>query len=240
MHAIWVIAKRELQSFFDSLIAYIMLILFLGFSGFFTWLFGSDIFLVGQASLQSFFGVAYWTLFFFIPALTMRLLAEEKKTGTIELLLTKAVTDRQVVIGKFLSTLLLVAIALVFTLPYVVTIANIGNMDLGQVLCGYLALLLMSAAYTSIGLYASSITNNQIVAFLSALFIALFFHLLFDVMAGNLSGLLGQVLSTLSLSSHFDSISRGVLDTRDLIFFLSLIFLGLFLSELSLTKRHTE
>lgn len=240
MHAVWIIAKRELQSFFDSLIAYIMLILFLGFSGFFTWLFGSDIFLVGQASLQSFFGVSYWTLFFFIPALTMRLLAEEKKTGTIELLLTKAVTDRQVVVGKFLSTLMLVAIALLFTLPYVITIANIGNMDLGQVLCGYLALQLMSAAYSSIGLYASSITSNQIVAFLSALFIALFFHLLFDVLAGNFSGLLGQVLSTLSLSSHFDSISRGVLDTRDLIFFASLIFLGLFLSELSLTKRHTE
>lgn len=240
MHAIWVITKRELQSFFDSLIAYIILILFLGFSGFFTWLFGSDIFLVGQASLQSFFGVSYWTLFFFIPALTMRLLAEEKKTGTIELLLTKAVTDREVVVGKFLSTLLLVTIALGFTLPYVITVYNIGNMDLGQVLCGYLGLILMSGAYVSIGLYASSITSNQIVAFLLALLIGLFFHLIFDVLAANFSGALGQIFDTLSLSNHFESISRGVLDTRDLIYFGSLIFIGLFLSELSLTKRNID
>ena len=240
MHAIWVIAKRELQSFFDSLIAYIILILFLGFSGFFTWLYGSDIFLVGQASLQSFFSVSYWTLFFFIPALTMRLLAEEKKSGTIELLLTKAVTDREVVIGKFLSALLLVSIALAFTIPYVITINSIGNMDLGQVLCGYLGLLLMSAAYISIGLYASSITSNQIVAFLLTLLIGMFFHLIFDVLAGNFSGVIGQVINTLSLSNHFDSISRGVLDSRDLIYFGSLILMGLLLSELSLTKRNTD
>ena len=136
MNAIWTIAKRELNSFFDSLIAYIMLVLFLGFSGFFTWLLGSDIFLVGQASLESFFNVAFWTLFFFIPALTMRLLAEEKKTGTIELLLTKAITDRELVIGKFLATILLVLIGLLFTLPYVITIANIGNIDAGQIFCG--------------------------------------------------------------------------------------------------------
>lgn len=240
MHTIWVITKRELQSFFDSLIAYIMLVLFLGFSGFFTWLYGSDIFLVGQASLEGFFGIAFWTLFFFIPALTMRLLAEEKKTGTIEMLLTKAVTDREVVIGKFLSTFLLISIALAFTLPYAITVYNIGNLDVGQVVCGYVGLLLMSGAYISIGLYASSVTNNQIVAFLSALFIGLFFHLIFDVLSGNFTGLAGQVLSTLSLSNHFESISRGVMDTRDLIYFFSIILLGLFLSELSLTKRNLD
>ncbi|MFZ5973560.1 MAG: ABC transporter permease subunit [Bacteroidota bacterium] len=238
MHAIWVIAKRELESFFDSLIAYILLILFLGFSGFFTWLYGSDVFFVGQASLQSFFSIAFWTLFFFIPALTMRLLAEEKKTGTIELLLTKAVTDREVVVGKFLSTLLLVAIALAFTLPYVITLANIGNIDLGEIISGYLGLLLMSAAYISIGLYASSITGNQIVAFLMSLFIGLFFHLLFEVLAGSTTGFISQLFNTLSLSSHFESISRGVIDTRDLVYFLSIVFVGLFLSELSLTKRN--
>ena len=240
MHTIWVITKRELQSFFDSLIAYIMLVLFLGFSGFFTWLYGSDIFLVGQASLEGFFGIAFWTLFFFIPALTMRLLAEEKKTGTIEMLLTKAVTDREVVIGKFLSTFLLISIALAFTLPYAITIYNIGNLDVGQVICGYVGLLLMSGAYISIGLYVSSVTNNQIVAFLSALFIGLFFHLIFDVLSGNFTGLVGQVLSTLSLSNHFESISRGVMDTRDIIYFFSIILLGLFLSELSLTKRNLD
>jgi ABC-2 type transport system permease protein len=238
MSAIWVIAKRELQSFFDSLIAYIMLILFLGFSGFFTWLFGSDVFFVGQASLESFFNIAFWSLFFFIPALTMRLLAEENKTGTIELLLTKAVTDREVVIGKFLSTLLLVGIALAFTMPYAITVANIGNLDYGQVVCGYLGLLLMSAAYISIGLYASSLTHNQIVAFLLALFIGLFFHIIFGVLANNFTGFVAQLLNTLSLSNHFESIIRGVVDTRDLIYFGSIILIGLILSELSLTKRN--
>lgn len=237
MHASWIIAKRELGSFFDSLIAYIMLVLFLGFSGFFTWILGSDIFLVGQASLESFFNVSFWTLFFFIPALTMRLLAEERKTGTLELLLTKAVSDRAVVVGKFLSTLLLVIIALAFTLPYVMTIAYIGDMDAGQVLCGYLGLVLMSAMYTSIGLYASSITGNQIVAFLTALFTGLFFHIIFGVMAQQFTGWLGQVFDTLSLTNHFESISRGVLDTRDLIYFLSITLIGLLLTELSLTKR---
>jgi ABC-2 type transport system permease protein len=239
MHASWIIAKRELESFFDSLIAYIMLVLFLGFSGFFTWLLGADIFLVGQANLESFFNVAYWTLFFFIPAITMRLLAEEKKTGTLELLLTKAVSDRQVVLGKFLSAFLLVLIALVFTLPYMITIASIGDIDAGQVACGYLGLVLMSAMYISIGLYTSSITSNQVVAFLAALFIGLFFHILFGIMAQQFSGSLGEILQGLSLTNHLESISRGVLDTRDLIYFLSITFIGILLAEFSLVKRNT-
>src|SRR5688572_9853016 len=198
MHAIWTIAKRELASFFDSLIAYIMLVLFLGFSGFFSWVLGSDIFYLGQASLESFFNVAYWTLFFFIPALTMRLLAEEKKTGTIELLLTKAVSDRQIVLGKFLSTLMLVLIALAFTIPYVITLSTIGNIDLGQIICGYLGLILMSAMYTSLGLYASSTTTNQIVAFLLAMFTGLFFHIIFGLLAQQFPGWIGRVFDYLS------------------------------------------
>jgi len=238
MKSIWIITKRELRSFFDSLIAYILLILFLGFSGLFTWLYGSDIFMVGQASLRSFFGIAFWTLFFFIPALTMRLLAEEKRAGTLELLLTKAVSDRQVVVGKFLAALFLILIALAFTLPYVITLSNIGNLDNGGIICGYLGLVLMSAAYISIGLFASSITRNQIVAFLSALFIGLFFHIIFDVLSNNITGMLGQILNFLSLSVHFEGISRGVIDTKDLIFFFSIIFLGLFFSELSLSRRN--
>lgn len=239
MHAIWIIAKRELDSFFDSLTAYIMLVLFLGFSGFFTWLLGADIFLIGQATLESFFNVAFWTLFFFIPALTMRLLAEENKTGTLELLLTKAVTDRQVVLGKFTSAFLLVVIALAFTLPYVITIANLGNIDVGQVLCGYLGMLLMSAMYISIGLYTSSITSNQVVAFLAALFIGLFFHILFGIMAQQFTGWIGQVFEILSVTNHIESMSRGVLDTRDLIYFATVTFVGIMLAEVSLAKRNT-
>jgi ABC-2 type transport system permease protein len=238
MKIIWIITKRELNSFFDSLIAFIMIILFLGFSGFFTWISGSDIFMVGQASLRSFFSIAYWTLFFFIPALTMRLIAEEKKSGTIEMLLTKAVTDRQVILGKYLATLLLIIIALCFTLPYVITISRIGNLDFGETICGYLALILMSAAYTSIGLFSSCITNNQIVAFLTALFIGLFFHIIFEVIAGGMKGILGQAVNSLAVSVHFESLTRGVVDSKDLIYFGSIIFMGLFLAEVSLSKRN--
>jgi gliding motility-associated transport system permease protein len=238
MNIVWIIAKRELNSFFDSLIAFIMIILFLGFSGFFTWISGSDIFLSGQASLRSFFAIAYWTLFFFIPALTMRLLAEEKKSGTIEMLLTKPVSDRQVIIGKYLATLILIAIALLFTLPYFITVAKIGNIDLGATLCGYLALLLISAAYASIGIFCSSITTNQIVAFLTALFIGIFFHFLFQMIASGMKGLFGQIVNSLSITVHFESLSRGVLDSKDIIYFASVIFLGLFLTEVSLSKRN--
>jgi len=237
MQTIWILSLREFRSFFDSLIAYIMLILFLGISGFFTWLFGTDVFLIGQASLGAFFSIAYWTLFFFIPALTMRLLAEEIRSGTIELLLTRAVTDRQVIIGKFLSTLLLITVALLFTIPYVITIGSIGNLDVGAVVCGYLGLFLMSGAYISIGLWASSITKNQIVAYLTSLFIGLFFHLLFGMLSTGFTGFLGQLFNSLSMREHFDSISRGVLDSGDLVYFFTLIILGLFLSEVSLSRR---
>jgi ABC-2 type transport system permease protein len=238
MKTIWIITVRELNSFFDSLIAFVMIILFLGFSGFFTWISGADIFMVGQASLRSFFSIAYWTLFFFIPALTMRLIAEEKKSGTIEMLLTKAVTDRQVILGKYFATMILIMIALAFTLPYVITISRIGNLDTGGTICGYLALILMSAAYTSIGLFSSSITKNQIVAFLSALFIGLFFHILFEIIAGGMKGIIGQIINSLSVTVHFESLSRGVVDSKDLIYFGSIIFMGLFLSEVSLSKRN--
>ncbi|MFO7863800.1 MAG: ABC transporter permease, partial [Salinivirgaceae bacterium] len=160
MRQIWVITKRELNAFFDSLMAYIMLIAFLGFSGFFTWISGSDVFFMGQASMKPFFSVAYWTLFFFIPALTMRMLAEEKRSGTIEMLITKPVSDWQIIMGKFLSILILIGISLALTLPYYITIWNIGPIDHGAVWTGYLGLILMSASYISIGLFTSSITNN--------------------------------------------------------------------------------
>lgn len=235
---VWVIATRELRSFFDSLMAYIMLIAFLGFSGFFTWLYGSDIFFIKQASLQVFFAIAYWTLFFFIPALTMRLLAEENRTGTIEMLLTKPVTDWQVVLGKFLSVMLLILIALGLTIPYYITVAQLGPIDHGATITGYLGLILMSAAYVSIGLYASSISNNQIIAFLLALLISIFFHIIFDVLSFSVSGSIGSLFAYLSLSNHFESISRGVIDSKDIIYFLSITFIGLIATEAVITRRN--
>ncbi len=238
MKQIWTITKRELASFFDSLMAYILIVAFLGFSGFFTWLFGGDVFLVGQASMRSFFGIAYWTLFFFIPAITMRSLAEEKRSGTLELLLTKDISDRQLVIGKFLGAFLLICISLSFTVIYVITLANIGNLDNGGVISGYMGLLLMSAAYISIGIFASSVTNNQIVAFLLALLISLFFHLIFGMLAMNSTSFVGQMFSYLSLSNHYESITRGVVDSKDIVYFLSIILLGLLLAEFSLSRRN--
>lgn len=238
MKPVWTIAKRELRSFFDSLIAYIMIVVFLGLSGFFTWLFGSDVFLVGQATLQPFFSVAYWTLFFFIPALTMKMIAEEKRSGTLELLLTKPVSDWQVLLGKFTASLLLIVIALALTLPYYITIWAIGPVDHGAVWCGYLGMILMSMAYIGIGLFASSITNNQIVAFLTSLFISVFFLIIFDVLASSFTGDIAQFFNFLSISTHYESISRGVVDSKDIIYFLSIAFLGLTLAESVLSKRN--
>lgn len=237
MKPIWTIAKREFKTFFDSLGAYIMLVVFLGLSGFFTWLFGSDIFFIGQATLMPFFSVAYWTLFFFIPALTMKMLAEEKRSGTLELLLTKPVTDWQVILGKFLSVLMLIGVALLLTIPYYITISFLGPIDHGAVWSGYLGMILMSMAYTSIGLFASSITNNQIVAFLLALFVSVFFLIIFDVLASSFTGTLGYFFNYLSLSTHYESISRGVLDSKDLIYFLSITITGLLLADTVLSKR---
>ena len=238
MNKIIIIAKRELQSFFDSLTAYIMLVAFLGFSGFFTWLYGADIFLRNQADLHVFFSIAYWTLFFFIPAITMRTIAEENKSGTIELLLTKAITDWQVVVGKFMACLVLILIALALTLPYYLTVWKLGPVDHGAVWTGYLGLILMASTYISIGIYTSSITNNQIVAFLLALLIGIFFHIIFDVLASSFAGTIGGFFSYMSLSTHFESISRGIIDSKDIIYFLSIIFLGLTLSEMTLAKRN--
>ncbi|MCB0815500.1 MAG: ABC transporter permease subunit, partial [Flavobacteriales bacterium] len=142
-------------SFFDSLIAFILLVVFLGVSGIFTWMLGSDVFLRGQADLQAFFGIAYWALYLFVPALTMRTLAEERRSGTLDLLLSRSVSDWQVVLGKFWASLLLIAIALACTLPYYLTVAWLGDLDHGAAWSGYLALFLLGAAYVSIGVYAS-------------------------------------------------------------------------------------
>ena len=237
MREIWIIARREFGSFFDSLVAYILLIAFLGFTGFFTWLSVADIFFRKQADLQVFFNVGMWTLFIFIPAITMKQLAEEKKSGTIELLLTKSVTDRQLVLGKFLACFLLVCSALILTIPYYITVANIGNIDHGATLSGYFGLLLMSAAYIGIGLFASSLTNNQIVALLLALLIGIFFQFLFNAIGSNFTGWLGALISGLSVTDHFESVTRGVIDTKDIIFFLSLTVIGILFAELMISKR---
>jgi len=237
MKQIWIITKRELQAYFDSLMAYILLVLFLGFSGFFTWIYGNDIFFIKQATLMPFFSIAYWTLFFFIPALTMRLLSEENRMGTIELLLTRPVSNWQVIMGKYLASLLLIGIALALTFFYPLSVSSIGNLDGGEVFSGYLALVLFSSMMIGIGLFTSSIGNNQIVSYLLALFIGVFFQIIFGMLGQGLPGVPGEILDYLSTSSHFDSMTRGVIDTRDLIFFLGISFLMLVFAETMLIRK---
>ncbi len=237
MHTIWTICKREVNTFFNSLIAYIIIVVFLGLSGFFTWLSGTDIFFSGQASLTSFFQISFWTLFFFIPAITMRSLAEERHTGTLELLATKPVNDLQIVVGKWLASWFLVILMLIPTLIYYITVANLGNIDNGAVVGGYISLLLIGAVYVSIGVFASSITGNQIVAFVLALFIAFFFQLLFQVMVPVLPDFLANIASYLSLSAHFQSMAKGVITLNDIVYLLSLTVLGMLFATTSLTRR---
>ena len=238
MNPVWVLTKRELSSYFNSLIGYMILAIFLILAGLFTWLIGSDVFYRQQADLAVFFFWAQWILLLVIPAITMKQIAEEKRSGTIELLLTKNLSNWQLVIGKFLAAFLMVVITLAFTLPYYYTITQLGNADHGALIGGYFGLLLLSGAYTAIGIFASSITNNQIIAFLLSLFLCVVFQMLFGFIgqfAGN--GFLGDLLNTLSMSDHYESISRGVLDTKDLIYFGSIIFVFLFLAEMMVARR---
>ena len=239
MKNIWTIARREYRSFFESLVAYILLITFLGITGFFTWLISrGNVFFINEASLQVYFSVAFWTVFFFIPALTMRMIAEERRTGTLEALLARAVSDWQVIVGKYTACLLLILTAIAFTLPYYFTVSWLGNVDHGAVWCGYLGLVLLSSLYIAIGLFASSITDNQIVAFMLALLISLFFHWIFDFLVDLMPSVIGETINFLSASTHFTSISRGVIDSRDVIYFVSFTLLGLILAEAQLAKRN--
>ena len=238
MHAVWTICKREVNAFFDSLTAYVLLVIFLGLSGTFTWLFGQgDVFFVGQASLQTFFQVAFWTLFFFIPAVTMGMISEERRSGTLELLATKPLDDLQIVAGKWLAAWSLVAIALVFTLPYYATVAQLGPIDHGATVSGYIGLLLVSAVYVSIGIFASSLTSNQIVAFLLSLLVAVFLHLLFGQMAAVLPDAAANVAEFLDLQGHFQTMARGVIDMASVLYTLSLTLVGGLAATLSLKSR---
>lgn len=241
MNKVWIIAKKELGSFFDSLIAYVILILFLGACGFFTWISPfQNVFLKGTPDLSVFFDVAYYALFILVPALSMRMIAEENRVGTIELLMTKAVSDWEIILGKFVACLLLVVIALAFTVPYYVTVTMLGPVDHGAVLGGYFGLILISGAYIGIGLFASSVTNSQIVALLLGIIIGSLFTLIASLIAGSTTGLVGSIFNFLSLNTHFNSLSRGILDSTAVVYFLSITYIGLMLSKSMLSKRNWQ
>ena len=237
MYKIFILTRKELQGFFDSLTAYILLIVFLGLSGFFTWLFGSTVFFLNQASLGVFFAVSFWTLFFFIPALTMKSLAEEQRSGTLELLTTKAISHWEIVCGKFFACLALVVLALLCTIPYYITVSFLGEVDHSAILGGYLGLLLLSTSYISLGIFSSSLTSNQIVSFLIALCLGSLFHMLFGFMGSSLPSVLGSIFRFLSAETHYSAISRGVIDSRDVLYFVSMSLLWLFFAKFMLSKR---
>lgn len=227
------IYRKEIRSYFNSAVAYVVVVVFLAFLG---WFYAANIFLINIASLREMFETARWILLFIIPAITMRLLAEETKSGTIELLATKPVYDAEIVIGKFLAAWSLIAFALAPTLIYYITIASLGAIDHGPVIGGYLGLLLMAGVYISIGLFASSVTDNQIVAFILGIFLILMFFVL-DKVLMFVPGWLASTLEYLGTDSHYVSIARGVIDSRDLVYFFSMLGIMLYLSVVSLQRR---
>jgi ABC-2 type transporter. len=231
---VWaVVMKRELVSFYTSPVAYIVTGLFLVFSAF---LFFSTFFLANRAELRNFFSLLPVLFAFFIPALTMRQLAEEKRSGSIETLMTLPVTSRDVVAGKFLAAFIFTASILLPTLAYAVTAAVLGSPELGPLACGYLGALFLIAAFSAIGLFASALTKNQIVAFFIAFAACILLALIDRFLVLLPAGIVG-ILGFLSAGAHFESVSRGIIDTRDLLYFLSLTVLFLGLAERTLESR---
>lgn len=219
----------------SSLIAYIVIIVFLLAIGLFMWIYpDTNVIDFGYANMDTLFSMAPWVLIFLISAVTMRSFSEEKRTGTIELLTTQSVTDNQIILGKYLAGLTLVIFAIVPTAVYYYTIhrlgAPVGNLDSGAIMGSYLGLVLLSACYVSIGLFASSITDSQIVSFILSMFLCFLFYSAFEQLSQfNVSGRLAYWIEWLGIDYHYRSISRGVVDTRDVAYFLSfaLFFLGI-------------
>jgi ABC-2 type transport system permease protein len=230
------VARREFRSFFNSPVAYIVLGGFLLTAG---WLYFSTLFVAGQASLRGFFGVAPVLFVVFAPAVTMRLIAEERKSGTLELLLTMPLNDWQVVTGKFLAALGMVGVGLLLTLPYPLSVAALtapgASFDWGPVMMGYVGLLLLASSFLAIGLWASALSRNQIVGFIIGLVLCFAFYFV-DKFAVVLPQTLSEFLQYLSVDYHFDNIARGVLDSRDVLFYVTLTVVGLALTTRTLSN----
>jgi len=235
MRNIWVIFRKELRIFFDSPIAYIFIITFLAFSN---WLFFRSFFFVGQISMRDFFFFLPWTFLVFIPTVTMRLWAEEKKIGTIEVLLTLPVKNYEVVGGKFFASFIfmLITLGLSFSLP--LTLYLLGEVDFGPIIGGYLGACFLGAAYLAIGLFVSNLAENQIVAFIIAAVLSFALFIIGEnIVLATIPSSLVPLLSFLGLGTHFTSLQRGVIDTRDLVYYLSVIGFFLFLNIQSIEAR---
>jgi ABC-2 type transport system permease protein len=235
MKQLLTIIKKELFGYFNSLSTYIVIAVFLAMSNFF---FFRSFFIAGQASMRGYFSLLPWFFLFLIPALTMRLWAEEKKLGTEELLYTWPIKEWQPVIAKFLASWIFVAIILILTLSVPMSITQFGHPDMGVIIASYFGALLLAGSFLAIGSYISSITDNQIIAFIlgiAGMFI--FFIIGEEYVSSLLPSALAGFLKFISLSDHFASIVRGVVDSRDVIYYASVIALFLYLNNLQLKKR---
>ena len=236
------ILKKEFNSFFSSPIAYLVIGVFLLMNGLFLWVFDDDfnILNAGFADLNSFFSLAPWILLFLIPAITMKMFSDEFQTGTIEILQTKPISNWQIVFGKFWASLLLILIAIIPTFVYIYAVSElgnpVGNIDLGSTVGSYLGLILLSASYAAVGLFTSTLSKNQIVAFILGVLIVFLLYYGFDAMS-NLFGSSSYTVKLFGMNEHFKSVSRGVIDTRDLIYFVSIIVFFLFLTQQKLTRE---
>ena len=235
---------KEINSFFSSLIGYIVIGVFLVLMGLLMWVFPEFSILDGAyANLDTLFAVSPMVFMFLIPAITMRSFAEETQTGTIELLATRPITDWQIVGGKFLACFILVAFALVPTVIYYISVYQLGspagNLDSGGIRGSYCGLLFLAASFSAIGVFASSLTNNQIVAFVMATFLCFFTYLAFDYLSRLpiFFGKTDDIVQSIGISYHYQSMSRGVLDSRDLIYFGSVISIFLAATVLSVGRR---
>jgi ABC-2 type transport system permease protein len=236
--------KKEVSTFLSSLIGYIVITVFLLINGLFLWVFASDFNIpdFGYASLEGLFMIAPFVFLFLIPAITMRSFADEKRSGTIELLFTRPLSDNNIILAKYFAGVVLVIFSLLPTLIYAWSVYQLGlpkgNLDTGAMWGSYIGLLFLGATFVAIGLFSSSLTSNVIVSFIIAVFLSLFFYVGFDFIHSlELFGSVDLFVKSLGINTHYISMSRGVIDTRDLIYFVSIITFFILITRISLESR---
>lgn len=241
MNHILAMFKREIYGYFGSAVAYVFIAIFLLLLGFFTF-YISNFFEMGQADLRGFFEWHPWVYLFLVPAVAMRLWAEEWRMGTIELILTMPVTVGETIAAKFLAAWAFIGIALLFTFPMIFTVIYLGNPDMGPIICGYIGSFLMAGAFLSVGSMTSALTRSQVISFIIAVVLCLFFILagyppVMELLSGWAPQWLTAIVSELSFLTHFISMQRGVIDVRDVIYYLSVITFMLFASGIIIENR---
>lgn len=237
-----VLVLKEVRGFLGSLIGQVVVVVFLLLTGLFLWVFPNNILDTAYADLAPLFFIAPWVFLFLVPAVTMRSFSEERRTGTIELLLTKPLTEMQLVLAKYSAAVILIIFALLPTLVYWYSLSELampkGNLDTGGIIGSYIGLLLLACCFGAIGVFASAITENQVVAFMIAVFLCFFLYLGFDLIASfDAFGVLEGPIKSIGIQDHYASLSRGVVDLRDVLYFLGTITVFLLLTRTALQSR---